>query len=166
MALRVGDRAPDFTLKSDTGEMVRLSEELQKHEYVLLAFFPAAFSSVCTNEMNVFEEALGELNTMGAGVVGVSSDGAHALREFKARNGLEFPLLSDFHPQGAVAAKYGVLGEDGTADRVLFLVDRNRTVQFVQDEGRGTNPGVGQVMDKLEELSGEGQEWKATGTTG
>ncbi len=164
MALKEGERAPDFELKSDTGEMLRLSDELKKHEYVVLAFFPAAFSSVCTTEMNTFQEALQHLQEMGTNVIGVSSDNFYALRAFKEQNGLEFPLVSDFHPQGEVEAKYGVRGEDGTADRVLFLIGPDRTIYLVQDEGRVTNPGVDRVMDKLEELFGEGERWRATGT--
>lgn len=164
MALKAGDLAPDFVLRSDTGDMVRLSDELKKQDYVVLAFFPAAFSAVCTNEMNIFQEALGEIHDLNAEVLGISTDNFYSLREFKERNGLDFPLLSDFHPRGAVASQFGTMETDGMTGRALFLVDQDRRICFVQAVERKVNPGVDKLLEKLEELAGEEEPWRATGT--
>ncbi len=164
MALKEGDRAPDFELKSDTGGMVRLSEEMEERDFVVLAFFPAAFSSVCTNELNIFQEALGEFEHMGASLLGISTDGFYSLHAFKEQNNLRFPLLSDFQPRGAVAAEFGVMEEDGMTSRALFIVDSDRKIRFVQVVERKVNPGVDKVLAKLEHLTQEGEQWKATGT--
>jgi len=153
-ALKVGETAPDFSLRSADGREVRLSEAIRQNAYTILAFFPAAFSSVCTNEMNVFEEALDEFSNLSAGILAISVDNVHARREFAARNGLEFPLLSDFHPHGKVAAAFGVLGEDGTADRALFVLDQDRRVRYSFVSDRGVNPGTDRLIEALEQLEG------------
>ena len=165
MALKEGDRAPDFELKGDSGELVRLSDELKDKDFVVLAFFPAAFSSVCTTELNIFQETLGEFEHMGAGLMGVSTDNFYSLKAFKEKNNLTFPLLADFQPRGAVAAQFGVMEEDGMTGRALFVVDADRTVRFAQVVERKVNPGVDKVLAKLEHLTQEGEQWKATGTS-
>lgn len=153
-ALKVGKVAPDFTLNDVENRPVRLSEEVRKNSYTILAFFPAAFSSVCTNEMNVFEEALEEFHHLGAGLIAISVDSRYALKEFATRNGLEFPVLSDFYPHGRVAAAYGVLGEDGAAERALFILDQDRRVRYSYISERGVNPGANRLIEALEELEG------------
>lgn len=152
MPLQVGEHAPDFELKSSAGEMVRFSDELKKRKWVVLTFFPAAFSSVCSDEMSVFQEALKDFQELGAGVLGISVDNWYSLQAFAEQRGLQFPLLSDFQPRGDVAGRYGVLGDDGTADRALFIVDQNGTVQYSYVSERRVNPGVDRVFDRLEEL--------------
>jgi mycoredoxin-dependent peroxiredoxin len=153
-ALKVGDEAPDFELKNAQGEPVRLSDEVKRQPYTVLAFFPAAFSSVCTNELNVFQEATGDFRDLGAAMVTISVDNHYALREFAQQNGLGFLLLSDFHPQGQVAAAYGVLNEDGMTERALFIVDQNRKIRYSQVVERKVNPGADGLLEKLEELKG------------
>jgi peroxiredoxin len=153
-ALKVGDIAPDFALSDTENQSVRLSEEIRKNPYTVIAFFPAAFSSVCTNEMNVFEEALEEFRGLGAGIIAISVDNRHALKEFAGRNGLEFPVLSDFFPHGKVAAAFGVLGEDGTAERALFILDQDRRVRYGYVSERSVNPGADRLIEALEDLEG------------
>lgn len=152
MALRVGDKAPDFELKSNTGETVRLSDLLQQRKYLVVVFFPAAFSPVCTDEVNLFQETISELQGLGAGVIGISVDNHWSLGEFAKRQGLKFPLLSDFHPKGKVAEQFGAMQETGAAARALFIVDRDRTVRYSYVSDPAVNPGVGRVLDRLEEL--------------
>jgi peroxiredoxin len=153
-ALKIGEIAPDFELRNVDGEPVRLSDEIKKNAYTIIAFFPAAFSPVCTNEMNVFEEAREEFGHLSAGLLAISVGDRHALREFAERNGLQFPVLSDFHPHGKVASVFGVLGEDGLADRALFILDQDRRVRYGQVWDRQANPGADALLQALEEMEG------------
>ena len=153
--LQVGAKAPDFELKSSAGETVRLSEALKTHPWMVLAFFPAAFSPVCSDEMSLFQESLQDLQELDAGVLGISVDNWYTQKAFAEQRGLRFPLLSDFHPRGEVAAKYGVIGEDGMAERALFIVDREGAIQYKFISERRVNPGVDRIFDRLEELRGE-----------
>ena len=96
MSIEVGAKAPDFTLPNQDREAVTLSEQL-KTGPVVLAFFPAAFSSVCTAEMCNFRDSISELNTVGAKVLGISVDSFFALKAWADAEKLNFPLLSDFN---------------------------------------------------------------------
>ena len=92
-AVKVGDHAPDFNLRSTDGEMVSLSD--QSGSNVVLAFFPAAFTGVCQTEMCTFRDSLAEFNGMNAKVFGISVDPPFSQAEFHSQNDLTFPLLSD-----------------------------------------------------------------------
>jgi peroxiredoxin len=127
MPLAVGDPAPDFTLYDDERQPWTLSEH-GGHPVVLL-FFPGAFTSVCTTEMNAVNNDLARYTGGGAYVAGLSTDSPDALAEFKRVNDLDFPLLSDHDAD--VAEAYGVrfkkeehrLGYSRVAKRAVFVVD-------------------------------------------
>ena len=106
--LKVGDRAPDFQLKGSGKTEFRLSDYRGKKN-VVLAFFPAAFSPVCSQQMPRIQAQRPDFDASDAVVVGVSVDNTWALDAFAQQLGLEFPILSDFYPHGAVAETYGVL---------------------------------------------------------
>lgn len=150
-ALGVGAKAPDFELDGSPG-MTKLSEVLAKHDYVVLAFFPAAFSSVCTEELNVLQEAKAEFAKLGAQVVAVSSDGRWTQLAFAKQGGLEFPVLADFHPQGAVAKEYGVLRDGGTSERALFIIAKDGVIRYSYVSEPARNPGVDRLLEALEKL--------------
>src|SRR4029453_8109932 len=118
MAAEVGSKAPDFTLTNQDRQPVTLSE--QRGKPVVLAFFPAAFSSVCQKEMCTFRDSMSRLGTAEAQVYGVSVDTFFTLKAFQDQQKLNFPLLSDFNKQAI--RDYGVFNEDmiglrGTATR-------------------------------------------------
>lgn len=124
MALDVGTPAPDFTLMNQEREPVTLSG--QRGHPVILAFFPAAFSSVCTTELCTFRDRLAALNQAKAQVYGISVDTFFTLKAFHTAQGLTFPLLSDFNKQ--VIREYGVYNPDmiglhGVAKRAVFVLD-------------------------------------------
>ena len=130
MFVDVGSKAPDFTLMNQDRQPVTLSAE--RGRPVILAFFPAAFSSVCTKELCTFRDALGRLNAANAQVYGISVDTFFALKAFQSDQQLAFPLLSDFNKQ--VIRDYGVFNEDmiglkGIAKRAVFVLDRDGVVQ-------------------------------------
>src|SRR5688572_27859784 len=108
MSAEVGSKAPDFTLPNQDREAVTLSQ--QKGRPVVLAFFPAAFSSVCQKELCTFRDALSQLNKANAQVYGISVDTFFSLKAFGDQQRLTFPLLSDFNKQ--VIRDYGVFNDE------------------------------------------------------
>jgi glutaredoxin-dependent peroxiredoxin len=130
MSATVGSKAPDFTLMNEERQPVKLSE--QKGKAVVLAFFPAAFSSVCTKELCTFRDSLARLNAVKAQVYGISVDTFFTLKAFQEQQGLTFPLLSDFNKQAI--RDYGVFNEDmiglkGIAKRAVFVIDKDGIVR-------------------------------------
>ena len=130
MPIDVGTQAPDFTLVNHDRQKVTLSE--QRGVPVVLAFFPAAFSSVCTKELCTFRDSLGKLADAGAKVFGVSVDTFFTLKAYHDQQELTFPLLSDFNKEAI--RDYGVFNEDmiglkGIAKRAVFVIDKNGIVR-------------------------------------
>jgi peroxiredoxin len=127
----VGSQAPDFTLKNQDMQEVTLSAGFGK-QHTVLAFFPAAFTSVCTKELCTFRDQLAQLNQANAQVYGISVDTPFTLNVFGQQNGLNFPLLSDFNKD--VIKAYGVYLEDlvglkGVSKRAVFLIDRQGVIR-------------------------------------
>jgi peroxiredoxin len=128
--LRIGGPAPDFTLRDQFGQDVTLSS-YRGRKSVCLVFFPWAFSNVCTGEMAGIRERLAEFMTLDSEVLALSCDPTYSLRVFADTDGLNFPLLSDFWPHGAVASAYGVFDEtSGCPTRSSFLVDKEGIVRW------------------------------------
>jgi peroxiredoxin len=131
MSVDVGSKAPDFTLTNQDREPVTLSA--LRGRPVVLAFFPAAFSSVCTKELCTFQDGLARLNQANARVFGISVDTFFTLKAFQIDQKLAFPLLSDFNKQ--VIRDYGVFNEDmiglkGIAKRAVFVLDAAGVVRL------------------------------------
>jgi mycoredoxin-dependent peroxiredoxin len=132
MTLNVGDTAPDFTLNDQTRTPVSLSDFRGK-KHVLIVFYPLAFSGVCTGEMCTLRDSIDAFRSDDVETVGISVDSTAATAAWAARDGYEFPLLSDFWPHGAVAQQYGVFDADkGLALRGTFLVDKEGIVRFAE----------------------------------
>src|SRR6476646_1818224 len=130
MSVDVGSPAPDFTLMNHERQPVALSAE--RGHAVVLAFFPAAFSSVCQKELCTFRDSMAKLNQAKAKVYGISVDTFFTLKAFKDQQHLSFSLLSDFNKQAI--RDYGVFNEDmiglkGIAKRAVFVVDREGVVR-------------------------------------
>lgn len=142
MTLNQGTKAPNFTLLNTKREPVSL--ESMRGKKVVLAFFPAAFTGVCTKEMCNFRDSLAQLNTMNAEVVGVSVDNPFTNAAFVEKNNLNFPVLSDYAREATKA--YGVelpdfAGMKGytASKRVVFVIDPEGMIKFTWE---GPNPGV------------------------
>ena len=130
MSVDVGSKAPDFMLTNQDRQPVKLSE--QKGQPVVLAFFPAAFSSVCTKELCTFRDSLARLNQAKAKVFGISVDTFFTLKAFHDAQGYTFSLLSDFNK--TAIRDYGVFNEDmiglkGIAKRAVFVIDGDGIVR-------------------------------------
>ena len=154
MSADVGSKAPDFTLTDEERQPVTLSQ--QRGRPVVLAFFPAAFSSVCTKELCTFQDALAQLNDVNAAVYGISVDTFFSLKAFHDQQKLSFSLLSDFNKQ--VIRDYGVFNEDmiglkGIAKRAVFVLDKDGVVRHreVLDDARN-EPDYHKVHQTLASL--------------
>ena len=155
MAADVGSKAPDFTLTNQDRQPVKLSE--QRGSPVVLAFFPAAFSSVCTKELCTFRDSLARLNEAHAKVYGISVDTFFTLKAFQEAQQLTFPLLSDFNKQAI--REYGVFNEDmiglkGIAKRAVFVIDKDGVVRHreVLEDARN-EPNYDSVFSTLASLA-------------
>jgi peroxiredoxin len=145
-----GSPAPDFSLPDQDGNRVSLSDF--SGETVVLVFYPADFSPVCTDQLSVYQEVLPQLEEQGARLVGVSVDGAFCHKAFQQHQGISIPLLSDFHPKGEVAKAYGVFSEDhGVAGRALVMVDPQGVVQWSYLSPPLEIPGANLIFDALEQ---------------
>jgi peroxiredoxin len=153
--------APDFKLKTTPDQSLVLSE--LRGRRVVLAFYPADWSPVCSNELDIFNEVLDELRQHDAQLLGISVDGIWCHLAFARERKLRFPLLSDFEPKGQVARAYGAFSDqDGVCERALFLVDRGGSIVWSYCSPIGVNPGVDGVIDALELLdSGHPEEGPA-----
>jgi peroxiredoxin (alkyl hydroperoxide reductase subunit C) len=140
--LAVGEVAPEFVLHDQNNEIVRLSE-FKGDRAVLVVFYPFAFTNICTGELGRLRENLDAFSNDRVQVVAISVDSIFAHKIFAQRDDLEFPLLSDFWPHGAVAETYGVFNAtNGAANRGTFLVDADGIIQFSEanEIGIGRNP--------------------------
>jgi peroxiredoxin len=154
MSVDVGSMAPDFTLTNQDRQPVTLSG--LRGTPVVLAFFPAAFSSVCAKEMCSFRDSLGRFEQADAQVYGISVDTFFALKAFQDQQALTFPLLSDFNKQ--VIREYGVFNEDmiglkGIAKRAVFVIDKAGIVRHreVLEDARN-EPDYAKVFETLSRL--------------
>ena len=129
-ALLLGGPAPDFTLRDQFGQDVRLSS-YRGTKAVAIFFYPYAFSGVCTGEMAGIRDRLDEFLTFDTEVLAISCDPVYALRAFADQEGLNFPLLSDFWPHGEVSRAYDVFDEvKGSPRRSSYVVDKAGVVRW------------------------------------
>jgi peroxiredoxin len=153
MAIKIGDRAPDFTLFDTEKKPRSLKEFLGKK--TVLAFFPGAFTGVCTKELCTFRDSLAQLGTLNAQVVAVSVDSPYANKGFADQNRLGFPVLSDF--TRTVSKSYCGLYNDfggltgySAAKRSVFILDAKGIVKYVWvSENAGVEPNYEEVKKAL-----------------
>jgi peroxiredoxin len=151
--LAVGMPAPDFTLRDQFGQDVTMSS-FAGRKAVALVFFPWAFSNVCTGELTGIRDRLDEFLTFDTEVLAISTDATYSLRVFADRDGLNFPLLSDFWPHGAVASAYGVLDEAlGVARRSSFVVDKAGIVRWTVHNQLPDGRDLGDHLAQLHQLA-------------
>ena len=144
-----GAPAPDFALPDQDENVVRLGDFAGRR--LVLAFYPADFSLVCTDQLSIYQEVLREIEAAGATLAGVSVDSHHSHRAFREKLGLTMPLLSDFHPKGEVTSAYGAyIPERGHGNRSLVLVDEGGTVAWSHASPTPLEiPGANLIFDAL-----------------
>ncbi len=151
--LQVGDDAPDFTLKSGSGQDVTLSS-YRGQKNVVLAFFPFAFSRTCSAQLPGYQAELERFQSYDTEVLGISMDAWHSLREFGKQLGISYPLLSDFYPQGHVVDLYGVRHVAGMPERALFVIDKNGKIAWIHvHRPMGEVPDSEELFEVLRKLS-------------
>ena len=148
--LAAGTPAPDFSLKATPDQTLSL-HELRGHP-VVLVFYPADWSSVCGDELALFNEALPLLREKHATLVGISVDSVWCHRAFAEARHLHFDLLADFEPKGAVSRLYGAYDPAGFSRRALFVIDKDGTIAWSYLSPTAVNPGVDGVLDALAAL--------------
>jgi peroxiredoxin len=132
-----GDPAPDFTLRDQNNQEIRLAD-FRGRKAVLLVFYPLAFSRTCHGELTELRDNLAEYQNDRVQVLTVSVDSAYSHRVWATQEGFDFPLLADFWPHGAVARAYGVFNDvAGFANRGTFLIDTGGVIRFAEMLGPG-----------------------------
>lgn len=132
MVIEVGATAPDFVLKDQNNQEVRLSD-FRGQRNVLLVFYPLAFTGVCQGELCEIRDNLNDFVNDSTQVLSISVDSSYAHKIWANQEGYEFPLLADFWPHGAVADAYGVFNhERGIANRGTFVIDKQGVVRFAE----------------------------------
>lgn len=144
-----GTPVPSFRLQRENGE--RFTEHDLRGNTTILVFYPFAFSPVCTDQLQVYEQALGELTANGTEIYGVSCDSSYAQKAFREKLGVSIPQLSDFEPKGAACSAFGVLHEGGFPQRALVITDSDGAVRWsYQAPSPAELPGVELLREGLE----------------
>jgi peroxiredoxin len=144
-----GTRAPNFSLPDQDGNGVSLADFADRK--LIMAFYPADFSPVCTDQLSLYQEVLDEIEAKGASLVGISVDSHHSHRTFREQLDLTMPLLSDFHPKGQVTRAYGAyIEERGHGNRSLVLVEDGEVKWSHASPTPLEIPGANLIFDALE----------------
>lgn len=150
--LQKGDTAPDFELNATPNQKIKLKDFKGKN--VILAFYPADWSPVCSDQMALYNEMLKYFNKYDAQIFGVSVDSVWCHLAFEENRKLHFPLLADFEPKGAISKAYGVYDDEvGESKRALFVIDKEGKIAWSYLSPVAVNPGGDGILDALEELS-------------
>jgi peroxiredoxin len=153
IALQPGALAPDFSLPSTPDQKVSLSEF--RGLPVVLVFYPADWSPVCSDQLALYNELLTEFSEFSAQLIGISVDGIWCHLAFVKDRKLRIPLLADFEPKGEVARQYGVYREkEGESERALFVIDSEGIVRWSHVSPVGINPGADGILRALELIRG------------
>ena len=151
-ALQPGVQAPDFFLASTPDQKVSLSDF--RGQPVVLVFYPADWSPVCSDQLALYNELMPEFSEFEAEIIGISVDGVWCHLAFSKDRKLHIPLLADFEPKGAVARQYGVYREkDGESERALFVIDAEGVIRWSHVSPVGINPGAEGIFKALEVMA-------------
>jgi peroxiredoxin len=149
--LQPGVDAPEFTLEVTPEQRLSLSDF--RGRPVILAFYPADWSPVCSDQLSVYSQILDEFRAHDAQLLAISTDGVWCHLAFARERRLSFPLLSDWEPKGAVGRAYGVYdAKEGVCERALFVIDRDGTIAWSYLSPIGINPGADGILAALERL--------------
>jgi peroxiredoxin len=152
MAISVGAAAPEFSLKDQNQKDVKLSDFRGKKN-VVIVFYPLDWSPVCTNEHACFVNDIKRFEQLDAQVLGVSVDSSWSHKAFAEKMGIQYPLLADFQPRGAMAEKFGVyLADKGITGRAIAIVDRGGKLAWFKNYDIPSLPDLKEVSEALAKL--------------
>lgn len=155
--LSPGSKAPNFSLHTTPDQKVSLTDF--RGRPVVIAFYPADWSPVCTDELSLYNQILSEFQKFNAEIMGISVDGVWTHLAFAKDRNLHLPLLSDFEPKGLVSKSYGAYNQKtGESERALFVIDHNGIVRWSYLSPDGVNPGADGILNALEKLYPEKRE--------
>ena len=144
-----GTAVPEFTLKRGDGSDFTTAD--LEGQTTVFVFYPFAFSPVCTDQLNLYEEVLEEFRAKGATLYGVSCDATYSQTAFAQQLGVSIEQLSDFEPKGAVCRAFGAYHDGGFAQRALVIVGPDKVVRWsYQAPSPGDLPGANLIFDALE----------------
>jgi len=157
LKLKVGDRAPDFTLPAVDGSKITLSQYRGKKNLVI-SFVPAAWTPVCSDQWPGYNLAHDLFVKNNAILLGITVDNIPTLYSWTKQmcnpgEKLWFPVLSDFYPHGEVASKYGVLRSNGVSERALFVIDKNGIIRYIDIHDINQRPSLDELATALEKLN-------------
>jgi Peroxiredoxin len=146
--IEVGTKAPDFSLPDQEGNQVSLSDFAGSK--LLLVFYPLDFSPVCTDQLGLYQEVLGEIEAKGATLVGISVDSSYCHRAFREQLNLTMPLLADFNPKGEVSRAYDAwIDGAGVSNRALVLIEDGKVKWSYASPSPAEIPGANLIFDAL-----------------
>jgi len=152
LKVKVGDRAPNFSLPAVSGGRISLDQYRGKKN-VVLSFVPAAWTPVCSDQWpgyNIVKDIFDENNTI---LLGITVDNIPTLFAWTNQMGtLWFPVLSDFWPHGAVAGRYGILRSDGISERALFIIDKKGIITYIGVGDINKRPRLETLVRELEKM--------------
>jgi peroxiredoxin len=152
LRVRVGEPAPDFTLPAITGERITLSR-FRGRKNVVLSFVPAAWTTVCSDQWPGYNIVKDLFDARDAVLLGITVDNIPTLFAWTNQIGkLWFPVLSDFWPHGVVADTYGVLRSDGTAERAIFIIDKDGIIRSILVGDINKRPPLEDLIQDLDTL--------------
>jgi peroxiredoxin len=150
--VKIGEKAPEFTLKAVSGGTVSLKDFREKKN-VVLSFVPAAWTPVCSDQWPGYNIVQEEFEQNDATLIGISVDNIPTLFAWTHSMGnLWFPVLSDFWPHGKTAAKYGVLRSEGTAERAIFIIDKKGIIRYIDVHDINKRPNLEEIINELKKL--------------
>ncbi|WP_367360284.1 peroxiredoxin [Syntrophus sp. (in: bacteria)] len=152
LKVKVGDPAPDFTLRSLSGELVSLSDYRGKKN-VMLSFIPAAWTPVCSDQWPGYNIVKDIFDSNDAILLGISVDNIPTLYSWTNQMGqLWFPVLSDFYPHGEVSSRFGILRSEGIAERAVFIIDKQGIIRYIHVKDINQRPPLEVLVRELEKL--------------
>jgi len=158
-AFAPGPLSPDFMLRSTPNQFISLRDF--RGRPAILAFYPADWSAGCGDQIALYNKILPQFQHFNAVLLGISVDGAWCHLAFAKDRKLQFPLLADFEPKGAVARTYGVSrAHDGICERAPFVIDAADTIRWSYVSPVGVTPGADGILTALEALPSHQEEKK------
>jgi peroxiredoxin len=146
--IEAGAKAPDFSLPDQDGNEVSLGDFSGRK--LVIAFYPLDFSPVCTDQLGLYQEVLGEIESKGASLVGISVDSSYCHRAFREQLNLTMPLLADFNPKGEVIRAYGAwIDQVGHGNRSLVLVEDAEVKWSYASPTPAEIPGANLIFDAI-----------------